>query len=304
MTLARILQPILQLAFSALLSATTLVFGAMPLLWLRRSTHGFVYVAWCTLTVLLGTQILGFDIWIPFLLNSILVYLFVLFETFWIDILMITSFSVLMTSALTFFSLALWFETQGLSLTTVFRAKAVEFAAQVAALQPTVKLDVDSLLPQIPSVFIILLALSLWIAILSESPWSVTSQLGGKLRINRLQSFRIPDAFIWIFLASLVVTFADLNLPAGQKVATNVLYLSVILYFFQGIAVIGTFFQWQRIGQFSQLAAYVIFITQLFLAVSFLGLVDFWLDFRGRMVKKSALDTSDDKWDGKGKVEQ
>lgn len=298
MTPTKILQPILQLAFSALLSSTTLVFGAMPLLWLRRSTHGLVYIAWCTITLLLGVQLMGFEIWIPFLLNGILVFLFVLFESYWVDLLTISSFSVLLTGAIAFFVMTIWLEYKGLSITAIFRVKAEEFAAQVAQLQPSVKLDVDSLLPQIPSAFLILLALGLWIALLSESPWLPTQKMTKSLRISKLQSLRVPDAYIWIFLGSVVFAFSDFKLTFDttvlQKVAVNILYISVILYFFQGVAIIGTFFRWQKMGQVWQLLAYVIFITQLFLAVSFLGLIDFWLDFRGRMVKKSARPTGDD----------
>jgi hypothetical protein len=288
MTPGRALQPILQLALSALLSATTLVFGAMPLLWLRRSTHGFVYLTWCVMTALLGIQLTGFDLWIPFLLNAALVYFYVLFEPLWPELVTTASFSVLLTGALSFFSLTAWLEFQGLSISTVIRARAEEFAAQVTALQPAVKINVDSLLPQIPGAFLILLALSLWIALLAESPWQAPLKAKSPLRLTRLQGFRVPDAFIWIFLMSVMLALADLNLPAAQKIAVNVLYVSVILYFFQGVAVIGAFFRWQRMGQFWQILSYVIFITQLFLAVSFLGLLDFWLDFRQRMVKKSA----------------
>jgi len=293
MTLSRVLQPILQLAFSALLSATTLVFGAMPLLWLRRSTHGFIYITWCTITVLLGTQLKGFDLWLPFLLNSILVYFYVWFEGLWADVLTVSTFSVLLTGALTFFGLTVWLELHDLSISAVFRTKTEEFAAQVTALQPSVKLSVDSILPQLPSAFLILLAISLWIALLSETPWVINKQEDRVLKMTKLQKFRLPDAFIWLFLASVVCATSDFGVPALQKVSLNVLYLAVVLYFFQGLAIIGTFFQWQRFGQMWQILSYVIFITQLFLAVSFLGLIDFWLEIRERMVKKSAHRTGE-----------
>jgi hypothetical protein len=205
MTMRRILQPLLHLAFAALLSATTLVFGAMPLLWLRRSTHGLVYITWCSIVVLLGTQLLGFDIWIPFLLNSVLVYFYVFLESLWVDLLAVTTLSVLFTGALTFFGMTLYLEYRGLSISSVFRNKAEEFAAQVAALQPAVKINVDSLLPQIPSAFLILLALGLWISLLSESPWTLGPKSERGLKISRLQGFQVPDSFIWIFLASVVV---------------------------------------------------------------------------------------------------
>jgi hypothetical protein len=292
MTVGRVLQPILQLAFAALLSVSTLVFGAMPLLWLRRSTHPLIYIVWCTFTILLGTQIFGFEMWMPFLLNSLLVFFYVLFESMWVELVTVTSFSVLLTGSLTFFSLSVWMASKGQSLSAVLREKAQAYATYTMQLWPSVKVDVDTLVPQIPWAFLAMLSVSLWIALLSESPWASRTKDGG-LRISKLQGFQIPESYIWIFLASVFFALADLGLPAAQKVAVNVFYLSIILYFFQGVAIIGTFFHWQRWGQVWQVIAYVLFITQLFLAVSLLGLVDFWLDFRNRMVKKSAQRTGE-----------
>jgi hypothetical protein len=151
MTITRVLQPIVQLLLAALLSATTLVLGAMPLLWLRRSTHGLVYVAWCLIAVLIGVQVGGAELWLPFLLNSILVFSFVLFETLWTDLLFVSALSIGLTGALGILGVSVWLEMHGQSLGSVFRTKAEEFSLQIAKLQPAIKVDIDSLLPQIPS---------------------------------------------------------------------------------------------------------------------------------------------------------
>ena len=71
--------------------------------------------------------------------------------------------------------------------------------------------------------------------------------------------------------------------PLGQ----NILNVAVVAYFFQGIAVLCSYFEVFRVSTLWRVVMLVIFIAQLFLVLSFIGVVDYWVDLRSYMRKKA-----------------
>ena len=55
------------------------------------------------------------------------------------------------------------------------------------------------------------------------------------------------------------------------------------LYFFQGLAVLEVAFRIFRTGAFWRFVIYFFIVGQLFLLLSAVGLIDYWVDFRSRM---------------------
>ena len=64
--------------------------------------------------------------------------------------------------------------------------------------------------------------------------------------------------------------------------SANVFNIAVMLYFFQGLAVVVDFFAVKRVSVIWRTVAYLLIFLQLFLMVAFIGFVDLWLEFRNR----------------------
>jgi uncharacterized protein YybS (DUF2232 family) len=80
--------------------------------------------------------------------------------------------------------------------------------------------------------------------------------------------------------------FGEFGLVGAQATSVNFLNVCLMLFFFQGLAVIYRFFAVFRVGFFWQALLMIIVVGQLFLLVSLLGLMDHWVDFRARLSKR------------------
>ena len=157
-------------------------------------------------------------------------------------------------------------------------------AKQLAGLN----LDSSAVLAQAPSGIMIVLLVSLFFAVLLEDRFRLL--LGLRKGLNHhLGDFAIPDAFVWMFIAALFGTFAKLPLAiaAVQTVSLNILNILILLFFFQGLAVTVRVFQILRMGVIWQVLFFVLIVFQLFLFVSAVGLIDYWVNFRLRFHRKA-----------------
>jgi uncharacterized protein YybS (DUF2232 family) len=95
-----------------------------------------------------------------------------------------------------------------------------------------------------------------------------------------LNLWKAPEALVWLLIGSGIL----LLIPAGtlKIVGLNCLLVVLVIYFFQGIAVVSYFFKKKRFPRFLRLTFYTLLaIQQLFLLfVIGLGLFDVWLNFR------------------------
>src|SRR5690606_40408657 len=98
--------------------------------------------------------------------------------------------------------------------------------------------------------------------------------------------FRVPDVMIWPLLLSMLFSFTQHGYEFVRLVSLNVLNVLTVLYFFQGLAVVAAYFRVYRVNSLLQTLFYVFVLFQaMFLSV--IGLADYWLDFRHRLVKKT-----------------
>ena len=92
--------------------------------------------------------------------------------------------------------------------------------------------------------------------------------------------WRLPDVAVWLVIASGTMLF----LPVGdvRLYGLNGLMVCAVLYFFQGLAVLGTLFNRWRVPPVVRILIYVLTIMQMYglLFLSVLGLVDVWADFK------------------------
>ncbi len=70
-------------------------------------------------------------------------------------------------------------------------------------------------------------------------------------------------------------------------VAVNGLNVILVLYFFQGLAVVMRAFEVLRVTGYWKFVLLVIIIMQLFLCISVLGIIDYWANFRERINRKA-----------------
>lgn len=97
--------------------------------------------------------------------------------------------------------------------------------------------------------------------------------------------FRVPDFVIWIALFSAL--FSMLETPEPWKmIAQNLVTVCFSLYLFQGLAVTEVFLVFLRAGPILKFFTYFALVAQLILVISAIGFIDFWLDFRKRMLKR------------------
>ena len=149
---------------------------------------------------------------------------------------------------------------------------------------------VDKILVQIPSGVVILLIVSLFLAICFTGYFNKVSTSKAVMIREHLKSFTLPNVTLWLLMAALLGSFLELDkaLDWASTLSLNALNVFVVLYFFQGLAVLYTFFDCFKVGKFSRVFWTVLFVLQLFLALSLIGVADFWLDFRKKFKLKAA----------------
>ncbi len=280
--------PILVL-WTVLLSALTAVFGATPLRVLRQTTG-------CALYWVVGFAIVSFAVlagWYPLAfivgVHVLLIGTFAEFEEREFTLRQSASFAILLTTLFLSSSFYVWTAVAGrgwlsqlLSGVDVFLSRAKELNLGMVA-----ELKAQDIVSQIPSAVLIFIILSLGLALIFEP--KVSRWVGVKMGTReKLTDFSAPDFVIWLFIGSLLGAFGQLGVKSLELVSVNVLNVTVVIYFFQGLAVLGKYFEAFKISSIWRLLWVMILVVQLPILMSLLGLVDYWADFRKAFVKKAA----------------
>jgi hypothetical protein len=179
-----------------------------------------------------------------------------------------------------------WLLSKGTSLSVRLHEQIQLVLKQAQQVNSTVKMDPDYLVGQAPSVLVALLIMSLALALILELPISKLFRLPSEnIEALNLLNFKLPDGYIWIAMFSFLLSFLDIGNKTASMVATNIVNVMVVLYFFQGLAVIEAFFTALRFGFFIRFMTYVVFLVQLFFLVAAIGVIDFWVEFRKRFIR-------------------
>lgn len=150
-------------------------------------------------------------------------------------------------------------------------------------INPKLQISYYDLMLQLPSVVLILWMVSIYLAVWLES--RLASNDSPTMR-DELTRVSMPDPVVWLFIIALLGAFGGHGLGALEAISVNVLNVCFVLFFFQGIAVVAKFFESVRMGLFWQFMFMALIIVHLFLLVSLLGLIDYWVDFRSRIEKR------------------
>ncbi|QDK43690.1 DUF2232 domain-containing protein [Bdellovibrio sp. ZAP7] len=189
-------------------------------------------------------------------------------------------------------SIALYgaFTVNGINTYAEVQKLVEQFIEQIQQVNPAFKLQASDLMQQFPSAIAITLIIALGVGLIFERrvfSWlnlpreKIASQL-------KLSEYRLPDFFIWVAMTAFLLTMVSFGGKAIAILATNIVNVALVLYFFQGLAVLEVFLNSIKAGTVSRVLVYIILVGQLVLILSIVGLIDYWLDFRSRIRKMTA----------------
>lgn len=96
-----------------------------------------------------------------------------------------------------------------------------------------------------------------------------------------LREWKSPDRLVWVLLAPSLALFLPLGWPV-RAVAVNLVFVCLLFYFFQGLAIVAYYFHRKRVPMFFRVLGYLLIVFEQFLTVLVIGLgfFDLWGDFR------------------------
>lgn len=272
-------------SLSILLSMLTLVIGA-PFLRVLRKTYGAKIYWSIGLASVAATWLLQAHP-LALLLGSVWMTLGVYTElerkgVWWWPAGLVSTILGALTGALGGMA---YFALKGVNTQAEILKLAENFTKQLQAVNPVVKIEPMTVIQQIPSAMIILMLFALAVGLIYERrvfSWlslpheRIASQL-------KLLEYRLPDFFVWVAMIAFLLTMVSFGGKAVAVLGINIVNVSVVLYFFQGLAVLEVFLNSIRAGLFTRVLAYIILVFQMSLVLSLIGFTDYWMDFRGRL---------------------
>jgi uncharacterized protein YybS (DUF2232 family) len=145
------------------------------------------------------------------------------------------------------------------------------------------KAQIDALnaafLVVMPGMFIVSYMTTVWLNILVIK--KLLARIGIRLKnMEALNRFKAPDPLVWAVIGFGVI----LALPVGpvKYVSINCLIILMLIYFFQGIAVISFYFQKKESPTFLKVFCYGLIAVQIYFLILVIGLgfFDNWINFR------------------------
>lgn len=276
--------------WAVVMTAVTFVLGAAPLKLLRAKLGRAGYWGLCTGLAaglyLLNAKALG----VAFFSLTVLMGIFSEMEEVDFGFTISAFFTLLINTLLGAGAFIMWVTVAGPKWTQTIMSLLESVLKPVADLNPKFQINYYDLMLQLPSLVLILWMLAIYLAVWLEPRLNNGEPATAHSGATRTQLFelRMPDAIVWLFIAALAGSFSGFSPKWLEAVSVNAMNVCLMLFFFQGIAVIAKFFETMRVGWFWQFLFTVLIIVHLFLVVSLLGLTDYWLDFRTRLAKRSA----------------
>lgn len=279
-------------SIAVLMSVLTVVFGT-PFLRVIRNVYGSLTFWVLVLLFLGGTTLLKAD-WLSFMVGSVWLTTGISLELEKRKVSFLTNSILSLTAGFAVCMAGLWGVLQKLGVTDLTRA--TEYFQE--AVKPLVKgqvnqeLDYAALILQVPSMIFIVILLSLAIGYLMERRirfwFRMTKHRGVKGYVYKFDflKFKVSDKLIWVALFSLLFSALGGFGPSFrtlETVGSNLVNVFIVVYFFQGLAVLEHLLIQIRAGVFLRTFSYFIFLGQLFLVLSIVGFLDFWFDFRSKI---------------------
>lgn len=271
----------------ALLSSTTVFLGVGPMLAHYRGLGRVLFFAinLPLLGALVATGQVG--IWAPFAASALLVVVFSEDQRAGGSVIRSGALACISVVVVGFGAAAVWINQTGFAWLEALKAALHESILQMG-LGSKMAIDESALLIQMPSALVIGVIVALWFGVLFERRIRLTMGMPQDDVTSGLRlAYRLPDAAVWVLILAVGGAFVEMGQPQIQSMALNLFNVMVLLYFFQGLSVVATFFKLNRTGYLWRALGYFFLTVQLFLVVGFLGLLDYWFNFRDKMLRKS-----------------
>ena len=274
---------------SGVLTAVTAVFGGVPLKVLRHRLGRlpyFVLVAVATAGLYYILPMLG----IYYFAIGVLIELQCEFEELSDDAFASHFLALISTLMLLAGGLMLWSAQRGFSWIHLLEDNLSQALQSFKGIgKNDAALSVSEVVVQLPSAVTILLALNQFFASIFEKIWTPRSwRLHSKPTPKSLGNFTVPAFMVWLTIFAVLGAFGRLAPAWLERVSLNFVNVSVLLFFFQGFAITVQFLRMLKINRVWRLFFLVFLSLQLFLVISFIGFVDFWMNFRERLKKRTA----------------
>jgi len=277
--------------WAVLMTALTYILGAVGLKVLRQKLGRSGYWALCAWISAILFFLPAKPLAIAFFSLVVLMGVFSELEELHLSFTLSAGFTLLLNALIAAGAVALWVSRIGPKWVAMVQSTMESLLEPVTKLNASLQINVPDLMMQLPSIILILWMGSIYVAVLLESrlngqPEKAADAEQATMR-QQLAQLRLPDAVVWLFILSLLGAFGSFDVKGLQAVSANVLNVCFVLFFFQGIAVVGKFFERLRMGAFWQFVFMVLIVVHLFLFVSLVGLADYWADFRARLDKRT-----------------
>lgn len=289
-------------AMSVLLSLFAFPLAAAPMLAARRLYGWQIFV----LASIVISAVLCFVGLVPvgfiFLLLSALIAIYQESRDIGMDVASGGLIALVTATAIAIVGIVAWLKFAGIGQLDLIKTQEMTAIAKINALYPRLQIKPDLLWSQIPSVVVITMILSLMFAVLSEKRFvrwfgrepgtePIAQKPEAVNKGSELLNFRLPEFMVWIAIVAVLGTFLDIKVAHDQmiqKVSLNFLNVVLLLYFFQGIAIVATFFRAFRVATVWRVIWYVMLVIYLFILACILGFSDYWLDYRQRILRRTA----------------
>jgi len=174
----------------------------------------------------------------------------------------------------------------GTSYAKEFNDSLKTFAQQMGNNMWPAQSSLEMIQGLMPSILILVVVLSLAFALMLDR--KVSALLG--LRFERIASamklydFRLSDLMIWVTMISFLLSFVQLKeVEAFRVISLNVFIIMMGLYFLQGLAVTEVALLVWKVSPIFKFLFYFLVVGQLFFLLSFVGIIDYWMDLRERI---------------------
>ena len=154
---------------------------------------------------------------------------------------------------------------------------------------PENPIEATALVGYVPGIFVASLFGALALGFLLESKVSSLFQIPIEKVASGLRwlEFRLPDIFIWVSLFALLFSVVDFDQKLLKLVSINLIIFSAAAFFFQGLAVVEFTMRFMRFGPVMRFITYALILLQLAPFIVFIGLIDYWADFRKLLRRKA-----------------
>ncbi|MDD9304276.1 MAG: DUF2232 domain-containing protein [Desulfobacter sp.] len=270
------------------LGVFALLFLPLPVLFYRLKlgrNSGGIIMAVSFFVLLLMTRELAFDV---LYFGSLLITGFFLGECIerHLDIQRTMIFTVILVAGAAFTAFALYTGLQGKTMGGVLSDYLTRYFSMTAEIYSGMGIEQDQIqqlnsafMVILPGMFMVSYMTTIWLNLLIIR--TLLQRKGITLKsIEHLNHCRTPDVLVWVVIGLGLALM--LPVDALKMISINSLIVLMLVYFFQGIAVVSFFFQKKKTPMALKVFCYSLIAVQLYVLIMVIGLgfFDNWINFR------------------------